>query len=267
MSEQIIYINRFRNQGLLPETQAIITRALSESFAIPDNSTIKKLDKLIRDMKSVGYWEKRDYILLSGYNDINLLNFSRINIKNPSWDLATLVGDITYTLGGFKGSDDNTSYLSLPYNYLTDSILYTLDDAGRDMVVYQEPTVGTYLESSTMNNREILRYHTSSNNQRINQLVANLEGGFINTLGTGYKGINRTSSEDVVMFNKDVQYNRTRTSVELTNGTIRLFLNSSESTDAVISYYSIGASVVDESQDFRTIYNQFLTRIGLSPIA
>jgi hypothetical protein len=71
------------------ELRAIINRAIAEGFTLPSVTTLEVIDVLIRQMILDGYWQKRDLILNFAYNDINCRDFSRINWKNPTGNLAT----------------------------------------------------------------------------------------------------------------------------------------------------------------------------------
>jgi hypothetical protein len=84
----------------LPETQAIVNRAILEGFTLPDQFKLNCIDRLIREMKLSGYWAKRDLILNYAYNDDAVENFTRINWKNPNGNLSTYVRENKYNLCG-----------------------------------------------------------------------------------------------------------------------------------------------------------------------
>lgn len=94
-------LNRF-----LPETQAIIDRAVLEGFTLPSPATLSYINTLISVMIADGYWTKRDLILNFAYNDLICRDFSRINWKNPSGALMTRVG-FTNLISGSEIFDGN----------------------------------------------------------------------------------------------------------------------------------------------------------------
>jgi hypothetical protein len=419
----------------LPETQAIVNRAILEGFTLPDQFKLNCIDRLIREMKLSGYWQKRDLILNYAYNDDNVEDFTRINWKNPTGALSTYLrdnrinilgdtnsltnfwsnvsstrvtgqldplggnqailitttgasnryaqnlgnnlqpgkiynisvyakfsignsfrlqngsassesatfnlqtGTTTSTAGTFSnaqienvgngwyrcsasfqatsniigfaisgtGSEyfiwggqltlgsslqtysENTNregvliysnegsigcfrnvdnYIQTNWNLLNDSNTYLLNNASRDVVIYKpSPNTGNVISGILSGGQERWGVINATANIRINQGGTNLTGGSADLRNEGYKSINRLSSNDLTFFNKDVTFDRTAASQNLINDSITVHRASGVVGDNVISYFSLGASTVAEAQNFRTAYNNYLTSIGLSPIA
>jgi hypothetical protein len=421
----------------LPETQAIVNRAILEGFTLPDQFKLNCIDRLIREMKLSGYWQKRDLILNYAYNDDAVEDFTRINWKDPSgvltdhiktnkynlcgptedfsssawgkvgtgaqinsnvaiapdgnmtadrwtngtrlqqsvgnnviisetynwsvygkadsgnllrlhitaniptgnavFDLSTGVivstggnvisasisnegsgwyrCSIAYTpvggevaLNSFNSGEsifiwgaqltrgatlqpyqpisgnrglllyDNEGsigpvanfedYIDTNFNTSVNGLTYTLDEASRDAVLFNTLAVTPFIISGVDGSATIDSWRrTNSVVNRINQAGnVNLNSAF-DLGGQGYKGINRINSTTVTLINKNVIGDRTANSSALANAKHFLHKSGGFTSDNIISFFSMGASVVSESQNFRTAYNTYLTSIGLSPIA
>lgn len=439
---------RYRNilhslSKYLPETQAIINRAVLEGFTLPSSATLTYINTLIAVMKVDGYWAKRDLILNFAYNDENCREFSMINWKNPSGNLATennsyynlfarseefdnngfwakvgstvtandvlapngtltadrinitgatariqsavaqytiLVGHkynfsvyvnpdtrdtitlrdqvntpngatfnlstlvatntgngtdatitdvgggwyrcsvnfmpattnlniglagsptvaqlylwgaqltegygvkayqqtvvsysaLQYVGRGFYGninwnqSIPNTYNINTGYNPFSDGVAYTLNDASMDIITQNNLGTNNWVGSAggnTANN--ILRIGTAGQASRLNSGNSNLNAATdTNTLG--YIALNRINSTDMRVVVNSTVLNRTQTSTVINNSNQVLYSYTSLNQGGLFSYYSMGAEVVTEGQLFRTAYNNYLTNIGLTPIA
>lgn len=263
----ISYIDPYIFQSLLPETQAIIDRAVLESFTLPNNNTINHINSLIKELKDIGYWQIRDLFFNFAYNDINLVNFSRINWINPSGTLATIIGSPNYLTTGTQGVFTGTDYIDSNWNYLNDSNNYTLDDASIEVIISDSGASGSIYTSAENLASEVIR--SAGSNHRINQGTTNTTPNSGNSLGgTGYTALNRVNSTDVIMVKLATIFNTTANSTILQNR--NLLLHKSSGTlfgSATISAVSTGANTLSIAQDFRTAYNKYLTNIGLSPVA
>lgn len=425
----------------LPETQAIIDRAVLEGFTLPSETTLAYINTLIYVMKADGYWAKRDLILNFAYNDLNCRDFSRINWKNPSGALATEINpfynllpfseqidnglwtkvDTTVTTNSTIAPDGTTTaelltsisgaarvqgsvtiqrqfptgiemkynwscyakagthnilriaqgtvpiasfdltavtatnldvgqnatitsvgsgwyrcsvdientnttpaffyggaagttmylwglqategfgvktyqktegqYASLQYsiegfygglnwnevidsysfdtgyNPVTDGITYTLDNASMDIITQNNVNTNNYIGSAggtSINNT--LRIGNGGTNSRLNGGTANLNIA-TNTTTLGYIALNRINSTDMRMVVNSTVLNRTQTSTVINNSNQFLWRYNNQSQGGRYSWFSMGAEVVTEGQLFRTAYNNYLTNIGLTPIA
>jgi hypothetical protein len=251
--------------GYSAELQAIIDRANSSGFTLPSSTTLNFCNTLIASMISSGYWAKRDLILNFAYNDTACENFSRINWKNPTGNLALKVNSPLYQVGGWKGTGSTADYINTQYNLLSSSVLYTLNNASREAILTNAGTSVSMIDGNSSGFTEIMRAG-SFNSQRINCSSNNLNA-VVDLAGLGYTSINRISATNVELFKKAVQFSRTQTSTSLTNGTQRVLNGSFLAGTVCVGYYSIGSEVVVEGQLLRTAYNTYLTNIGLPAIA
>lgn len=438
---------RYRNilhslSKYLPETQAIIDRAVLEGFTLPSPATLSYINTLIAVMKADGYWSKRDLILNFAYNDLNCRDFSRINWKNPSGNLATEINpfynlvpfseqidndlwakvgttvtanaiiapdgtttaelltatsvvarvqgsatiqrqfpigiglkynwscyakagtnnilriaqgtvsiasfDLTtvtatnldigqnatitsvgsgwyrcsvdieninptpaFFYGGIVGTTmylwglqategfgvkpyqkTESQYASLQYstegfygglvwnggagdsygfdtgyNPVTNGVTYTLNNASMDIITQNNLTTNNWIGSSGGNSAtNTLRIGNAGINSRLNGGTSNLNAG-TDTTTLGYIALNRINSTDMRMVVNSTVLNRTQTSTVINNSNQFLWKYSNISQGGRYSWFSMGAEVVTEGQLFRTAYNNYLTNIGLTPIA
>ena len=159
-------------------------------------------------------------------------------------------------------------YIDTNFNTSVNGLTYTLNEASRDAVLFNTLAATPFIISGADGSPTIDSWRrTSSTANRINQAGnVNLNSVF-DLGGQGYKGINRINSTTVTLINKNVIGDRTANSSALANAKHFLHKSGSFTSDNIISFFSMGASVVSESQNFRTAYNTYLTSIGLSPIA
>jgi len=251
--------------GYSPELKAVIARATLEGFTLPSASTLNFCNTLLNSMISSGYWAKRDLILNFAYNDTACENFSRINWKNPTGNLALKVNSPLYQVGGWKGTGSTADYINTQYNLLSSSVQYTLNNASREAILTHAGTVTSMIDGSASGFGEVMRAGNFST-QRIN-CTNNTLNAAVNLEGLGYTAINRTSSTNVELFKKAVQFSRTQTSTSLVNASQRILNGLFLAGTVCVGYYSIGSEVVAEGQLLRTAYNTYLTNIGLSAIA
>jgi hypothetical protein len=251
--------------GYSPQLKAVIARATLEGFTLPSSSTLKFANTLLLNMISSGYWAKRDLILNFAYNDVNCQNFSRINWKNPTGNLALKVASPLYQIDGWKGTGLVVDYISTQYNLLSSSVLYTLNDASREAILTHAGTSVSIIDGNSSGFNECMRAG-SFNTQRINCSGNNLNAA-VDLTGLGYTAINRTNATNVELFKKAVQFSRTQASTSLLNGAQRILNGSFLSGTVCVGYYSIGSQVVTEGQLLRGYYNTYLTNIGLTAVA
>lgn len=257
------------NAGYTPinnELQQIINRANYEGFTLPSNSILSYCDTLITEMKNDGVWSVGDVYFNFAYNDINLSDFARINWKNPYGGLgiATLNGTVTYQVDGFKGNGVD-GYINTRFNPFSGGFNYTLNNAGRFLIVSQQNTGVLFQGDGIITNSNNRMTLFGGNAYIIN---AGNSGISTNAGGTGLKGIMRYASNNILAINTSVTTTGSTASTSLANSN-QLILNSSGNCgDACISNYYMGASLTNtQVQNFRTYYNTFLTNVGLTAFA
>ncbi|MEW5675560.1 hypothetical protein ABGT15_04545 [Flavobacterium enshiense] len=247
------------------ELQAIINKANSEGFTVPNSTTLGYIDTLIGSMKSAGVWNKQDRIYNFAFNNTGLTNFSRIEWKNPTISpLLTLNGGITYQVGGFEGNAVD-GYIDTGFIPSTNGVNYTQNNASRTAVIYTAPSSGNVLDgnSPTGNNGMFLN---NSASHRIN--ATNNLNTIANISGTGLKSINRDNSTDLRLYSSSTEYVRTETTNTFPILSQYILRNTTSYGDSVVSNYMLGASLSStEISNLRGAYNTYLISLGLSAIA
>ncbi len=242
----------------------ILARATSEGFQLPDTDVRKYMQELIGGLMSTGSWHKLDLFLNAAYGAPELLNLTRINWKNPEGALATVHDGITLEEGGWKG-DGISGYISTQFNPSTDSEKYTLNNAGRGLIVY-ERAGNSAVEGATGDNTNSILLQ-NNNGQRINCGSNTLDSN-VNLDGVGYKGINRDNDEVVRLYNRDVESVRQQLSTSIGNNIQVILRRNASYGSSTVSMYHLGASLTkDETIGLRSYYNDFLRKLGLNPIA
>ncbi len=246
------------------ELQAILDRADLEGFTKPSSLVQSEMNTLILAKKASGIWDKGDVFFNFAYNDATLQDFSRIDWKNPTGTLGALFGGISYGIQGFVGDGVNGKF-DTGFTPSTDGVNYTLDDASRFMVLGTlQGSGGGSIDFNSTGFSNTMQFGDTVAH-RINQSSGNLNAA-ANLINDGFKGINRTSSTNVELFNKSTQISRTSTSTSLDAGT-QTVLGGFSFTNRIASCYQMGASVVSETPQFITDYNTYLTNIGLTAYA
>lgn len=248
------------------EWKAILDWADYEGAPPPTNDI--PFDQLIKDLKSAGIWQKLDVFYVFAGDGSQL--FKELNWVDSSKHMAAAYGGLTWDLDGIKENQSN-AYLNTNYNPTTDATNYILNEAGRLAVVVEEAT-GT----TTMRNIDGVMSGTGQNGmintlqaaQRINMGMNTLVGGNVDLSGIGLMTINEVSGTDIMLTNKDIQIDRTRSGPVIYNSPQTIFRRSTSYGNPKLSCYGMGGALTyTETQSFRTIYNNFLTAIGQTPVA
>lgn len=150
------------------ETKLILARAKAENYTLPDWNTTVKINVLIKNMISDGFWQKQDTIFNFAYNNPNLANFSLINWKNPFsvTNLVTYSLDMSHSSwnsGGAQKTPNTTDTLA-PDGTMT---ACKLDDTGasenpsvpsKQLIIANSSTVtySIYTKSGTATSRTFL---------------------------------------------------------------------------------------------------------------
>lgn len=249
----------------------VLDVAQTMGYAIPPLEKRLLLNRLMVDMKNIGFFQIQDTLSnfalgITGFEQFRMIDWKKIgNIYTP-------YGGLIYNPEGIEGNGTD-AYVSTKFNPAIMGVNYTLDDAGRGTSIYSitNPDVRT----ATVDGCED---HISVNNmlaldlaaQRINQGTSP-QNVSINLTGLGYKSINRISSTNVTFSNREMSVESISDSTELISSIqliLRRGLTNNYYSTLGVQIYHMGASIpYPMSQSFRTIYNQFLSDSGLSPIA
>lgn len=250
------------------EWLAIKNRAIEAGFSLPSFREEVDADILLRGLIDIGFFSKMDLILNRAYNNTGLLNFTRINWKNPSGPLASYGGGITYTAEGIEGNALD-GYVDTGYNPATMAVNYFLNDACRGMVVYKDSGNNNSVNTLDGVVGNMSANTTRAHNSTVHTLNSTNALDSVGDLqGTGTKFITRSNSSSVDIVNKASVQHRAQTSTGIFNGNQQDLRRGSVYGSSGIAFRCAGGSITTSTiQQFRTLYNHFLQRRGLPQIA
>lgn len=249
------------------ELAAIESEATTQGFTQPSSGTKTALQTFIADLITAGAWDAADLILMFSYNDTNVSNFCRINLKSPTDTLATLTNSPTYSVNGFAGNGTN-AYIDTNYNPSTYGGNFTQNDATRIAVLFSATSnTGTALNriDGVTTGTNNLMVNANSTLMRINT-TSNLGASFDAT-GTGLKGITRQDASNITLYNGATSSATTSTSAAPDNENLLIFRDRTNYGDCGIGLYITGSDMSSMMSDIRTAYNTYLTTISLSAFA
>jgi hypothetical protein len=238
--------------------QAILNKAISEGFTLPNDAEKLKQNQLVIDLKASGAWAKADHILVLATNSNQ--SFARIDWRNPT-RLATLVNAPTFVpKKGFQGG--GTAYINTNYNPFT-GVKYTQNNASR--FVFMDTASGTGVFDGCGTTDRNLMFRNLISNQRINSNVALTGGAFSFTATRGMKSIHRTSSTNLQLFNDTTGESRTATSATMVNSNQFILRSGPDGAPIygahTISFYMMGESMISENSSIITAINTYLNSL------
>lgn len=249
----------FNPFGPSTEWEAIINYSTANGFTLPTET--EAYDQLIKDLKSEGIWQKLDvfYVFVGDGDE----RFKLINWKNPNQHYADAYGGLIWDTDGVRGNAIN-AYINTNYTASVDAINRKLGDASIFGVMSQ---AGTRVWGSW--HATIIKDMFNGNYSPEKQL----DEGFTNATlyaGVGFVGIFRDSSSTGYFISKTTSSTLTSSGNNILTpypntllaGRGNLYGNSGLSCWATGGFLTYA-----ETQTFRTIYNNFLTALGLTPIA
>jgi len=271
-----IILHQLYGNVLIPKVRDILSVAKTNGFIVPNERTILAINTFIKKAMHYGLWEKFDYFLNGAYNDVNMLNFSRIdwrfphNMRNTS--PIAFIGDIDYSANGWKFKGLQNSFIDTGHyanNTQRKSSKTNLHYASVVNDISGVSVIADTLISSGQSNTWDTFLGTNTDRHKIASATSlvNLNSN-ADLTGTGLKTISRTSSTDVILSNKSTIINRTSNGGDLPPLSIWIGRNSTTRFSKLgLSNFSIGQAINDKTELYRQLYNEFLTEIGLNPIA
>lgn len=272
-SEESYYLTAFSyptfNAGYTPvnvELQEIINRGSYEGFTIPTPTQLGYCDTLITDLKNDGVWDLSDVYFNFAYNDLTLEQFARINWKNPYGRLSICyyVNSLVYQTTGIKGNPATNGYVDTNYNPNASGNNYTLNNAGRIIIISEALDINTSLDggSSFYNDMRQGTWGTNNINSQNNSTAT------ITYSGIGLKSIMRDDATNIRGINRDIVTTTTQASMAIQNVTQLIHTAAYNYGNSCCSFYWIGASLTNtQIQNLRGYHNTYLTSIGLTAYA
>ena len=246
-------------------TQAIFDYANERYYQLPTNKLT--YDDYIRGVVKEGLFDKLDlHYIFSGDGDIN---FRLINIINPGTYNGTAFGGLEWSNEGVKGNGIN-GYINTNFNpaLLVEGQKFQPIDASFGGVIYRQPSTGNVLRnlmSTGLNTNFIIASNTVQN--RINS-ITNLEATLV-FAGTGMTLLSRENNLTILCIKKDQLQERDQPVWNMSSNNFTVLrLSETQFSDQTVSTIAIGASLTyEEVQLERQFFNEYLTAIGLEPIA
>ncbi|MBF6607134.1 MAG: hypothetical protein ITG00_00150 [Flavobacterium sp.] len=254
--------------------ERVLDVASTNGITRPPTPTLIALNQHFVDLENAtgaGLSTLDDYVWF-GLNNSALWPFSLISWKRTGV-IWTAQGGIASTAYGWKNNMLN-GYL-VPNLTPNGSGNYKLNNAGKFSTIYEGSgsavAVHNLIDGRLGSDTVDVWYVMNGNYQRINQTSGNLNSA-ADLTGTGFKSINRESSTNVRLENKDVVMNRTATSTSLFASEItigrRSTVDSSNISGLGYTNWGIGAALNNtQTQAIRTSVNTLLSNVGLTPIA
>lgn len=267
LGNEIIYDKR----ALDISTQALLDKANTLGYSTPTN--IYALDDLIKGMKTIEMWGLLDVFYIFASDLGAYPNFRLLNVVNPDNFEATGYGGLEWTSAGVKGNGVNT-YIDTNFTPSVDAINYNGNKASRGAVVHVNASgsaLNNYLiDASQATPQTNALFNNSDITVNQNRINTTQSGGIVgNYRGLGLKVINRTSNEEFNSINRDSMESFTNTGIIVLNTQSQhIFRNTTGYSQIGISCYFIGEDIPNSTaQNFRTIFNNYLTSIGQTAVA
>jgi hypothetical protein len=241
------------------ELTFLLGRARGGNIAVPSDSTLQALDTFILSLKASGTWDKMDAVYNFAYNDSNVATFSRLNLKNTFYSLATN-GTMTYQTNGYLNGAGG--YFS-GYTPGVNNVNFQLDSNSRTYILYQSVS-NAQIDANTINGVNNAIYNGNVNTHRA--MSSNNLPQSVDLSGNGLKTMIRSSSTSVTLYNQSsgTTLNQTRTSGGF--GTSQQFFPFTSGLG--VGFACFGAPLTQtDINTIRTAYNTYLSAIGLTPFA
>jgi hypothetical protein len=256
-----VYINGVKYKWIDPfaktaEWEAIESFANTNAYALPTN--VDSFDQLIQDLKSAGIWQKLDVLYVFAGDGSN--GFKLINWINPNAHYADAYGGLTWTDDGILGNGSN-GYIDTNYNSYSQGVNFTNISASI-FAVNNNYVSGTQFLASSISSGSLILTEGTSNN-RLNSSY----GTSVNFSVNGFKGLSRNGTTKYTKSSAgETSYTDTPTGMLNANTTLLRHTNG-YSTRRLQCFGAGGYLTYSEMDDFVTIFNNFLTAIGLTPVA
>lgn len=266
----------------IPEVQAIIDYAVSQSYSLPLTSTLVEINNLVINLISSGFWNRMDVFYVFGLNDTSLGPFSRINWKDPNNFYTTNVAgtSVTYNVKGWKWASGTGQTLDTNFIPATDGVNFTLNDASFYMKVESLSYNSTGLPSvpSTFNTvyDSISSFGvakvsvTKVNPAGISTCEFNINGSsittnFTSTLPAGLNNImvNRISSNYVNLYHSSPSVNQTYINASTSLSTNSFKMLGTNNIPALMSFGLMDSFSNSEYTTLKGYIDTFHTNIGL----
>lgn len=243
--------------GFDADYQAILTRATSLGYTLPDAPTQAAGNSLVVGLKAAGIWNKLDVLYMFATTGDS--NFATLNWKNPTLYQSTLVNSPTFrSKYGFKG-DGTAAHINTNYNPATNGVQYTQNNASRFFYITTPPTsqnLAILLDGNTTASVNAAR-NASTLVQRINS-VTNLTTAH-DLQGGGFKTINRTDANTLVTTTGGMFLQSQASTSQVITSLSQLIMRSGATYyDGEIALYGMGSELTGVYSTFSNLLDNYM---------
>lgn len=242
--------------GFSDEYNAVLNQATSLGYTKPSRAIQVQQDIFIRAISSI--WSKIITLRIFATNQNDTSAFSLLNLKNPSANLGTTSGTITYSYGGWKGNGTD-GYINLNINPTAGGI-YTQNSAFQAFFIRKRSESANNALAGVVTATTTQLRNASTVGQRLNS------GGDLSSArdlsGEGFKLINRPDANNLNTYDDLVKTDIARTSFTLPNENMLLFRANTAYGDMEMSFHAAGSSLTEAEENIlRNAWNAYYTAI------
>lgn len=257
----MIYINNTHlEESSVQSTEMgdILDYCDTNSITPPTDHRIEVIDDLIKDLKSVGIWNKLDVFYL--FSGDSTTAFKLINLKYPSAHYATANGTLTWANDGVAG-DGSTGWIDTNYISNTNGVKRKLGDAS----IFGVMTYNGGRLWGVKDNLDDALHSMGGTEKRIDGYFNSLS----RTLPLGFVGIMRDGTSSGRFYEKSTEFSLTGGSNTLTTKTATLHrLRNDLYGSSKLACWGTGGALSQNDVDvFRLKFNKYSFRTGLGEIA
>lgn len=247
---------RFGGGGFDADYQAVLDYATLQGYTLPSASQQALQNQLVLDLKTAGIWSKLDsFAVFATDGDADFALIDWINLSQ-----YTAINSPTFTSNsGFTGNG-TSAYMDTNFNPSTSGVNFIRDDASIYVYVKTAATVGIFKVLASYGINNLGMCNESNVRQRLNQASSNIPTA-VDLGGTGMKSINRATSVGTELFNNTTQFSRTIASQPVINATTILLTGPNLFSNAEISMFAMGASLISQNTSFVNTYNNYINAI------
>lgn len=249
----------FMTGGLSERTLAVVTQADIRGFNKPNSLGISLLDRHFLGPMSTTVWNKLKGIRVLCYNQNDVSDFTRLNLKDPANNLATVNGGLSYDYGGWTG-DGATGWWDQNYNPVSAANGYTQNSAFQAFFVRKRSETSNNALAGQVTATTTQIRNALSANQRLNS-GADLSATR-DLSGEGFKAINRPDANNLNTYADLVKNDIARTSFTLPNENMTLFRFNAVYGNMQLSFNAWGEAMLEsEVNELRNRFNSYYKAI------
>lgn len=252
--------------GFTAEYQAVLDKATAMGYTKPSASQQVKQNQLIVDLKAVGIWTLLDCFQVyanDGSSDFGLLNW-----KNPTGNIGSTSGTLTFNKYGFLGS--GAGFINSGYNPTTNAVNLSIYNASYGVWKYaNDNTAGRSIVGNSAGTNQIVGNSSVSYNSRIfttSDLGASAPNQATGLIFISRQGASGATNNTVWSVNGSNTNFSPLGTVSITNANFAVLTSSIASGNASsyfggISMFFTGANLSGKSTEFTTAMTTYINSL------